>query len=736
MTQNRDGSRLLPASEAAVPGETRVLEAALELEQLALWQAAGSSDTVQVNERLARLFRLPAETRSVQFRELLSLIHPEDRERVAGTVANYLERDLRDRLEFQFRLRFEDGEERRILCRGTRAGPGTAPAGALVGTARDVTWVETGKAESLYRPELHRLIISLSMTMINAPLADLDQVMTDALGEVSRFVGADRAYRFDYDWEHGETSNSHEWCADGIEPQIDQLQQVPIDAIEQWTSAHRRGLPFLVSAVHALPEGHALRELLEPQDIKSLIALPMLQGDNCIGFIGFDAVRAERTWTEVETSLLALLAELFVNAEDRRRREAALREALAELEQSRDSALTLAQFAQGANSAKSRFVANMSHEIRTPLHVILGLGDSLADSRLDQEQQRWVAALREAGKSLGALIDDILDYSRLESDKVSIASEPFDPRAVGDNLVQGLRPLAEDRGLRLHYEPSPALPEAVTGDARRLRQVLLNLIGNAIKFTDEGSITLRMAPGPGCLELEVSDTGIGISAEEREHIFQPFYQAQQPVERRGTGLGLTIVRSLIELMGGSLELESAPGEGTRVSVALPVAATATGPVDTVAGETEAGEAVEEGALAGARVLLVEDSATNRMLVETQLRGTGCTVTTARDGREAVTACDNETFDLILMDCRMPGMDGFEATGAIRAGAGGNAATPIIALTANNMAGDRDRCLAAGMNRFLAKPFTREALITTMARELAREPSAHPPGANARDNACD
>lgn len=715
-------SRALPTTEKAFRMDQHALEVALDLEQLALWQSTGTSNTVQVNERLARLFRLPAETRTVQFPDLLPLIHPDDRERVAGTVANYIERDLRDRLEFQFRLRFADGEERRILCRGTRTEPGTEPAGALVGTARDVTWVETGKAESLYRPELQRLIISLSMTMINAPLADLDKVMTDALGEVSRFVGADRAYRFDYDWEQGETSNTHEWCADGIEPQIDQLQQVPIGAIEQWTSAHRRGLPFLISAVHALPEGHPLRDILEPQDIKSLIALPMLQGEDCIGFIGFDAVRTERTWTEVETSLLTLLAQLFVNAEDRRRREAALRGALSELEQSRDSALTLAQFAQSANSAKSRFVANMSHEIRTPLHVILGLGDTLADSPLNAEQRRWVVALKEAGKSLGALIDDILDYSRLESDKVSIDNAPFNPREVADNLVQGLRPLAVDRGLTLHYEASPALPPMVTGDARRLRQILLNLIGNAIKFTDEGSITLRMDPAPGRLDLEISDTGIGISAEDQDRIFQPFYQAHQDVERRGTGLGLTIVRSLIELMGGSLHLDSEPGEGTRVRVALPFAASRGGQVDDDASQPEAAEAVDETVLDGARVLLVEDSPTNRMIVETQLRNSGCDVTAANDGREAVAACARGTFDLILMDCRMPGMDGFEATAAIRGGESRNAGTPIIALTANNMPGDRDRCLTAGMDQFLAKPFTRDELVTAMARELARHAS--------------
>jgi len=699
--------------------DKQALELALEVEQVALWQASGTSRSVKINERLARLFHLPAGTRNLSFRDLLALIHREDRERVAATLANYIERDLRDRLEFQFRLHFDDGEERRILCRGLRAEPGTEPAGALIGTATDVTWVEAGKAQSLSRPELQRLIMSLSMTMINAPLDDLDRVMTDALGEISRFVGADRAYRFDYDWERGETSNTHEWCADGIEPQIDQLQEVPVDAIELWTSSHRRGLPFLVSAVHALPEGHALRELLEPQGIKSLIALPMMENSACIGFIGFDAVRSERTWSEVETSLLTLLAQLFVNAEDRRRREAALREALAELEQSRDSALTLAQFAQSANSAKSRFVANMSHEVRTPLHVILGLGETLAASSLDEEQGRWVAALKEAGSALAALIDDILDYSRLESDTVTINSEPFDPRAVGENLVQGLRPLAEDRGLSLHYAPGDTLPAMVQGDARRLRQIVLNLLGNAIKFTDAGSVTLRLDAAPGRMAIEIVDTGIGIDSADQAHIFQPFYQAHQDLERRGTGLGLTIVRSLVELMGGTLTLTSRPGAGTQVRVVLPFAASA----GAAAPQPEAPAAPPDEAmapsLAGARVLLVEDSPTNQMIVETQLRDSDCRLTSARDGREAVTACARTPFDLILMDCRMPTMDGFEATRIIRDGedGGANTRTPIIALTANNMPGDEERCMAAGMDHFLPKPFTRDALLATMARAL-------------------
>jgi CheY-like chemotaxis protein/nitrogen-specific signal transduction histidine kinase len=398
-----------------------------------------------------------------------------------------------------------------------------------------------------------------------------------------------------------------------------------------------------------------------------------------------------------------------------------MRDLMAELEHSRHEAVE-------ASRAKSDFLANMSHEIRTPLGAILGFTELMMDSGISKREKKdYMMAARRNGQMLSALIDDILDLSRVEAGRLEIAKLEFSLNELVSEVISALEPLASKKGLPLNVTKSKDLDQ-MTGDPIRLKQILVNIVGNAIKFTSHGAVDVRFSLDASSserslLNIEVEDTGIGISPQQAAQLFRPFTQADTSSTRRfgGTGLGLVLSQRLARAMGGDLKLQwSIPGGGSNFAVSLPVVAARKvrpirkAPVAAVAVQQDSGLP-----LAGSRILLVDDSLDNQMLISRILKLLGAEVDLANDGLEGIEKALSDSFDVILMDLQMPRLGGVEATRMLRAK---GYKQPIVALTAHAMQEDRQRCISVGCSDYLTKPVQRSHLVQVIERVAQLKPT--------------
>ncbi len=678
--------------------------------------------------------------------------------------------------------------------------------------------------------QLQDLLINISSTYINIDLDQVEYTINKSLQELGKFVGADRAYIFDYDFELNTTSNTYEWCEEGTTPEFNNLQNVSLDFMPQWVEKHKQGLPFYIPDMELLPyEGpESLRGVLEPQGIKSLITIPMISNSKLIGFVGFDSVKDKHEYSEKEMKLLSLFAQMLINIFERKRKENLLTKQeekyrniianmnLGLLEVTPDETIIFANQsfcdmsgytiedlkgekaikfllydddqevlneklklrekgqsdsyeiavknkqgeirwwfisgapnyndrneligsigihlditnqkklekelekaklqAEDASRAKESFLANMSHEIRTPLNAIIGMIRELGREELTPKQNSYVSHSETAARHLLTIVNNILDMSKIEAGELIIDAKEFSLMSVIGNVISILHSKAQEKKLELNYHISPEIKPALIGDSGRVRQILINLVGNAIKFTDAGKIDLSVNVKQTNqyfqqLSFEIKDTGIGMNKEYLNQIFNKFSQEEGSAARRyeGTGLGMTITKEMINLMGGNCEIQSEKGIGTTVTFNLTL------PVGDENKLVDKDSYLVDDSLQNLKILLVEDNEMNSFIACQSLHYFGCIVDTASNGIEAIEKLAVQKPDLILMDIQMPEMDGIEATKFIRDEMA--ISTPIIALTANAFKRDIDLYLSIGMNDYVTKPFEENVLFNTIANTL-------------------
>ena len=402
--------------------------------------------------------------------------------------------------------------------------------------------------------------------------------------------------------------------------------------------------------------------------------------------------------------------------------EAAVKQRTADLERSMQQAET-------ASRVKSEFLAMMSHEIRTPMNGVLGMTSVLLDSPLSQEQRRHAGTIRDSAENLLRIINDVLDFSKLDAKAMEFEVVPFDLHALLDYAIEIVQPKAKSKDIDLKLSLEPDVAQYVRSDPGRIRQVLLNLLGNSVKFTEQGSVTLKVSSActqnnEVCLRFEIIDTGIGIPEDRLDRLFQSFSQTDASMSRRfgGTGLGLAISKKIIDCMGGVIGVDSSPGCGSTFWFDVPVgpasAADVEGSIRRVE-QVHADAALESIAALGRplQLLVAEDNATNQLVVRSVLAKYGIVPDFAGNGMEAIDAIKLRPYDVVLMDVFMPDMDGLTATKIIRARTGPEARIPIIALTANAFAHDVEQCRQAGMNAHIGKPFRTEELLVALGNAI-------------------
>ncbi|MHC5747014.1 MAG: PAS domain S-box protein [Nostoc sp.] len=603
----------------------------------------------------------------------------------------------------------------------------------IVGVARDINDRKQAEAALQRRTQAESLISSISRQFIDQ---DLATAINFTLRAIAEFIDAEHSCIFECSQDKREFNLIHEWCGEDVAPLIDIARGSPVEVFPYFYEPILRGRHRQISCVEDLPPHLPERKLFESMSFQSILAVPMVHAGKVVGFVGTAMIHYSKTWNQEDINLLKLVGEIIAIGRARYQAEEALRIAK--------------EAAETANRAKSAFLANMSHELRTPLNAILGFSQLMErDTSLNSNQRESLATINRSGEHLLNLINDVLEMSKIEAGQIIFNPEDFDLYLLLQTLQEMFQVRTQAKQLFLRFEMAANLPRYIQTDEGKLRQVLINLLGNAVKFTQTGGVTLRVmgtegaeeqgskgvkkeqgemnqcpmphaqCPMPQSLHFEIQDTGRGIAAEEMNNLFQPFVQTTSGIQtKEGTGLGLTISRQFVRLLGGDIHLTSQIGQGSTFSFDIQVNLAA---ALKAAPKLNKGRVLKLAANQPAyRILVVDDRKENRDLIVQLLGSIGFEIEAATNGQEAIAIWQTWQPHLIWMDMRMPIMNGYDATKEIRdreKNTTTNFRTVIIALTASAFEEQQASILAAGCDDLVRKPFREQVIFEKIAEYL-------------------
>ncbi len=560
-----------------------------------------------------------------------------------------------------------------------------------------------------YFNEFSSLLTTCTSDIIKSNSNNLSETLDLVLMKMGVFSEVDRVYYFSFDYEASTCSNTNEWCKPGVAPQISELQDIPIEILPNWMNTMLRGEEIYIRDLNELDESWGPeKEILEPQGIQSLLVLPVIEESYLFGFIGFDAVEEKIEWDDNARNLLQILSNNIASVIRRNNQNIELQEKTAA--------------ANAASQAKSQFLANISHEIRTPINSVIGFSELLKSTPLDEDQKVFVSGLNDSANFLFELVNQILDFTKIEAGKVELLRERTNLLELANSVHKTLIPIAKAKNIDFELTVNIGKTDCVLVDETRIRQVLVNLVSNGIKFTEQGFVRLTLEKLSEIgnkinIRFSVQDSGIGISAEQQKNIFSVFHQGDNSTSKKygGSGLGLVISNGILELMDSKIICDSSLENGSLFYFDMEL--------DTCEHDTKelnleetTNPKVESSTNEKLSTLIVDDNVLNLLLLKVMLQQIypSLTIHEAADGFAALELMKSVNPDFIIMDIQMPEMDGRETTKKIRAL---NYKLPIIACTASVTEGERELCIASGMNDYIAKPISKDLVRSILEKNI-------------------
>ena len=690
---------------------TERLTLAADAGKVGIWDYDVINNHLLWDEQMFRLYGITRDQFSGAYDAWQAGLHPDDRQR--GDSAIQLALSGEQDFDITFRVLWPDGSIHHIRGFATVERDDSGTARRMIGTNWDITEQQEADAALTRLSVIQRELTYLATEFVNVPLARQDEAITQSLATMGQLIEVDHAYLVMHDQTNDTWSMTHNWHSNKAVASPAKLAVERLVKIPEMVASHNRGELMQIPSVAALPMDSALRQVLAPQEIGALVTLPLMQDDVCLGFVGFEVMRAQRHWQQTELSMLQVLAELYAHFEARRSTERETRRLQTSLMQARDEA-------QAAAYAKSLFLANMSHEIRTPLNAVLGYAQIMERECGHCPTGHRLQAITHNGEHLLKLLTDLLTLVRSDGREIMLNPSDFDfPQLLNDvRRMYSQHPKA--RGLVLELEHAADVPRFIHADLGKLRQILINLLDNACTFTTYGSVRISAAVVPDAapegltLAVTIEDTGCGIRPDKLERIFDVFEQSSEGRKiGQGTGLGLTLSRRYAQALGGDITATSRVGHGSCFCVTF--RARLAGDSRNVTSEPRRSVWRLAADQPACQVLVVDDDPENCKMLAAMLSEVGFSVETLPNAQQALQRLRHASkLDLLLIDKYMPTMDGYQAIRQLRK-LPGRGSLPVLVVTASGFDDETEQALAAGADGYVSKPVYREQLLAEISR---------------------